>query len=879
MRNPIARANVDPVRQRTQYTCMATSMMMALRALGFDVYEDEVNKVVGAKALRGAAWEQALATAQYYGVRGTLVTPSTVPQLKEWTDRGLPVLIAWNPEGRDWSHCSVVFDVDDELNVHVADPNIPDPAETVRVVPKAEFYKMWVEKWPKYLVRRPALMLEREVTPQGKQVMASRVAIFSIHPGLKDMARKMKAILDEYGIMGAKVKPFNSGYEGVRIELPAGNPTRNITYYDQPGKVGPEDQTGAYISLEVDRKLAFKKKHPANRYGDVQFSKSEKARINKEVLEVFTEIVAEALAPDNVFEFRRARKLPSNDELMEWWDYSDPGTIRRLSRKLMVNPNAEKWNARMWEAVMNYYVQVEMADPTGYVRSRITAASRPSKEELDAAKDVKWQDWEVQKLPYDLFKYFKKAPGAIEVDVSDLTPIRAREKGVANANRFMWLAYHGAMERRKPVSLQDNGDGTYTVLDGNSTFANAKKNGWKKLYGKVEKVKSAHLKEAAKKDLQALDFVAGLIRQFDRRDQYVSEEVNNATLLRRVIALRKEVQKGFDLSLLARNTDVLRGNGKKIVKKIEKIQDIVALMSPTGNVLKAFQKTYGDKEKGARKIQAAFCRKLIKSKLRKEIALLSQEGARVARSPEISDAQLDDLVMNSRAFFNEAFAVVNKYAAQQMSKVSGALSGSPGTFQIRSKAEQSTWDKSVHRKKVPFYSLGDLVGCRSITDSLKGMMEACEEAQAKIDVVAKENKFGGYGGYNAVHYALLFDKIVVEYQIKAKVNKLEAGISHDLVLSDEKFRDRFQIDPLPQAQKDLVIRVINISTQMSMRDFADMVEGLDVSGDRMDSLLYGDAENSEDEVVDSLTTWEDAEGTRRLAQILVREGLIGDTNG
>ena len=54
------------------------------------------------------------------------------------------------------------------LMVHVADPNIPDPDETVRVVPKGEFYP----KGPNYLVRRPALMLDREITQNRRQVMA-----------------------------------------------------------------------------------------------------------------------------------------------------------------------------------------------------------------------------------------------------------------------------------------------------------------------------------------------------------------------------------------------------------------------------------------------------------------------------------------------------------------------------------------------------------------------------------------------------------------------------------------------------------------------------------------------------------------------------------
>jgi len=165
-----AKANVEPVRQRTQFSCMAASMAMCLRALDHDVTEDEVNNVMGARPMKGAAWEQALATAQHYGCRATLTMPSTVEQLKAWTDAGVPVMIAWNPEGRPWSHASVVFDVDDDLNVYVADPNIPNPKKTVRVVPEDEFYGKWYEKFPDYLVRRPACAISREVTTEGAQV-------------------------------------------------------------------------------------------------------------------------------------------------------------------------------------------------------------------------------------------------------------------------------------------------------------------------------------------------------------------------------------------------------------------------------------------------------------------------------------------------------------------------------------------------------------------------------------------------------------------------------------------------------------------------------------------------------------------------------------
>jgi hypothetical protein len=171
-----AKAGIVPIRQRTQFSCVAASMTMALGANGVETDEDEVNRVMGCKPMQGATWEQAIACAQHWGMRATLVSPCTLGQLKEWTDRGIPVLIAWNPEGRDWSHASCVFDVDAEENIYVADPNCPDPEQTVRVVPKTEFYGKWFEKWPNYLVRRPALAIEREITSDGRQVRASRVA-------------------------------------------------------------------------------------------------------------------------------------------------------------------------------------------------------------------------------------------------------------------------------------------------------------------------------------------------------------------------------------------------------------------------------------------------------------------------------------------------------------------------------------------------------------------------------------------------------------------------------------------------------------------------------------------------------------------------------
>jgi hypothetical protein len=173
-----ARADVAHIRQTTQFTCCAASIAAALKAHGKNVSEDDVNKVLGAAPMAGATWEAMLATVQYFGLRGSLIVPSTPRMLKAWTDQGLPVLIAWNPENRPWSHASVVFDVvegaDGVLQVHVMDPNIPNPSRFVRVLNEDEFCQKWGEKVSDSLiVRRPAMVVEREVTVEGRQVKAS----------------------------------------------------------------------------------------------------------------------------------------------------------------------------------------------------------------------------------------------------------------------------------------------------------------------------------------------------------------------------------------------------------------------------------------------------------------------------------------------------------------------------------------------------------------------------------------------------------------------------------------------------------------------------------------------------------------------------------
>lgn len=96
------------------------------------------------------------------------------------------------------------------------------------------------------------------------------------------------------------------------------------------------------------------------------------------------------------------------------------------------------------------------------------------------------------KLPEDPWRYFKRSAGAVLLPLRMLTPSRARPQGIKNAGKFMLLAYEGKKAKREPISVRLEGAGKYTILDGNSTFANAVQNGWDRIPAVVEKNKTAY---------------------------------------------------------------------------------------------------------------------------------------------------------------------------------------------------------------------------------------------------------------------------------------------------------------------------------------------------------------------------------------------------
>lgn len=86
-------------------------------------------------------------------------------------------------------------------------------------------------------------------------------------------------------------------------------------------------------------------------------------------------------------------------------------------------------------------------------------------------------------LPDEPHRYFTMPSGTIMVPLDKLKPIRAHDEGLSNAPKYMQLALEGKIPKRKPLEITPDGEGGYTIADGNSTYATAKKYGWKALPG------------------------------------------------------------------------------------------------------------------------------------------------------------------------------------------------------------------------------------------------------------------------------------------------------------------------------------------------------------------------------------------------------------
>jgi len=333
---------------------------------------------------------------------------------------------------------------------------------------------------------------------------------------------------------------------------------------------------------------------------------------------------------------------------------------------------------------------------------------------------------------------------------------------------------------------------------------------------RYEQVAHAYLTEtvwgvrtAKKKYLKAIDYAFGLLRRLQAMGLTLPGAISYEDALKRMVQLRRDSQQGLDLKTILENRKAL-GAGKKVLEVAAKIEG--RLVPDNDSWVSAFISPMPDKKSAAVAKQSD---KLI-SKIRKELGI----GVR-----DMSDPDMGTRVMKDVQFFNQAYAACLPIL---VSKVEGAKSkaesalAEDGRLVVRAgtgiKRPDRTFGKQ-RRKGRPFWEFTDLTGVTGVTGSVAGLIETAARVQSKLDVIEKENYFlmgrtTGASEYNAVHYLLQSDWLAYEFQIRTDANLIEVALSHDLL-----YKKVEGVPTLTDEQKKLVALVIDVSTQLSFRDW------------------------------------------------------------
>lgn len=303
-------------------------------------------------------------------------------------------------------------------------------------------------------------------------------------------------------------------------------------------------------------------------------------------------------------------------------------------------------------------------------------------------------------------------------------------------------------------------------------------------------------KVAKPKYLKAIDFTIGLLRRLKAQGKQLpgasfDEAIN------RIIAMRKAVQGGFRLDSLLQNKKLLSGRGTAILAKLEQQE---SKLLPSESDLAGFVKSFPDKTAQAQEKQA---RMLI---------------GIIAKTMKVPETAVENKVLSDQDFMMQAFAACmptfSKAYSAIVSKMRSAVNGG---FEHRIKQAKSSWGKQS--SKGPFYTFRDIIGCRGVTYTVSDMAAAATQLQKDFKPVAKKNYYLQNKGYNAINYNMVDGNMVFEFQLKTEVNRVEAALSHDLIYAKEK-----AIVQLSDEEKKLVGLVIDVSTQLSMKEWAEAFE-------------------------------------------------------
>jgi ppGpp synthetase/RelA/SpoT-type nucleotidyltranferase len=299
--------------------------------------------------------------------------------------------------------------------------------------------------------------------------------------------------------------------------------------------------------------------------------------------------------------------------------------------------------------------------------------------------------------------------------------------------------------------------------------------------------------------LKAIDFTIGLLRRMER--QNVKFPIPYKVAMDRLKEMRKLTQNKFRMDTLESNLDKLKGDDRTL-NAIE-AQEKRALPEPRS--LAAFRQKFPDKADAAQALQG-------------KIYL-----AKIAPALGVAPAEVEQLILKDIDAFNTAYNVIRPMLDKLKKEVDAkAPKNIAKKYKSRVKKASHAFP-AQKRKDTPLYLMKDLVGCRIITENPKELVDASYNVQKNFNIARKKNLYTDkINNYNAINYQMVQGNLMFEFQLKTLVDDIEANISHDLIYAPEK-----AVVNLSDAEKELVGKVIKASTQLSMRQWKELM-GIDM---------------------------------------------------
>ncbi len=305
------------------------------------------------------------------------------------------------------------------------------------------------------------------------------------------------------------------------------------------------------------------------------------------------------------------------------------------------------------------------------------------------------------------------------------------------------------------------------------------------------------MREAKPQYLKAIDYTIGLVKRLVR----MGIKIDEAKVMPRLLEMRAATQQGIRLDTVFENKKLIEGKGMHLLIQMEKQEH--ALL-PTEKDYAAFTQEFPNQGSAHAKKQGAHLLGMIEAKL------------------GVERKDIEPRLLYDQAFFNEAYDVCLPEFLQVHGEVVSLVNGKvPGHFKDRPgngvKEAKSAFGKQTRDKEkgpTPFIYFKDMVGVTSVVDTVRELCEAARVIQSAFQLSEKKNYFLRNVGYNAINYNLSNGMMMFEIQLKTNVNAAEAALTHDLIYAKEK-----RVYELSNAEKALVAKVIEVSTQLSMRDW------------------------------------------------------------